>query len=148
MAQHALDVLTRLEEQEELPSQALYLRGEALRELGYFHEAIEPLTEAAEEAPSNIHVWLALGWCHKRTGRIDLAIEALEEALTVDPDQALVHYNLACYWSLAGNKRQAILFLAQALDLSPDYRDLVAAEADFDPIRNDPGFQSLISVIV
>ncbi len=148
MARHTLDVLDRLGEMDSMPSQALLLRGEALRELGLFKEAIEPLSKAADAAPSNIHVWLSLGWCHKRTGRIDLAIEALEEALVADSSQALVHYNLACYWSLAGNRRQALLYLAQAFDLDPDYRDLVAAESDFDPIRNDPGFQSLVSVIV
>ena len=34
-------------------------------------------------------IWLALGWCYKRTNRLDLAIEALEEGLTVAPDEAM-----------------------------------------------------------
>lgn len=148
MPRHALDALTHFDEANKLNSHALYLRGEALRELGRFDEALLPLARAAEEAPSNYKIWLALGWCHKRTGRIDLAIESLEEALAVDSQNALVHYNLACYWSLAGNKRQALLFLAQALDLDPNYRDLVSAESDFDPVRNDPAFRALTSVIV
>ena len=148
MPRHALDVLGRLDDGDSMLSQALFLKGEALRELGEFEEALEPLQTASELAPSNIHIWLSLGWCYKRTGRIDMAIESLEEALIVDGGQALIHYNLACYWSLAGNSRQAVLFLAQALDLDPNYRDLVAAESDFDAIRNDRGFQSLLSVIV
>lgn len=148
MAEHALEALTHFDETDKLNSHALYLRGEALRELGQYGEALLPLARAAEEAPSNYKIWLALGWCHKPTGRIDLAIESLEEALAVDPQNALVHYNLACYWSLAGNKRQALLYLAQALDLDPNYRDLVSAESDFDPVRNDPAFRALTSVIV
>ena len=68
--------------------------------------------------------------------------------LYLDPQNGLVHYNLACYWSLAGNKRQALLFLAQALDLDPNFRDLVSAESDFDLVRNDPAFRALTSVIV
>ena len=32
--------------------------------------------------------------------------------------------------------------------MSGDYRDLVHDEPDFDPIRNDPGFQALTTVIV
>ena len=146
MAQHALDVLDAAKETE--TAHALYLRGEALRELGRFQDALVPLTEAADRDPANTHVWLALGWCHKRTGRLDLAIEALEEALSVAPEEALLHYNLACYWSLAGNKRQCLLFLSQAIDMEPDYRDLVPGESDFDTVRGDPAFKALLSVIV
>ena len=77
-----------------------------------------------------------------------MAIESLEEALAVEPNDALVHYNLACYWSLAKNKRQALAFLSRAIDLKDHYRTLVAAEPDFDPIRSDPAFQALVRVTV
>ncbi len=43
----------------------------------------------------------ALGWCYKRLARLDLAIHSLEQALVDDPECALLHYNLACYSSLA-----------------------------------------------
>jgi Flp pilus assembly protein TadD len=146
MAQHALDVLSRFGDA--LPDHGLYLKGEALRALNRFRDALEPLSRAAMGSPHDIHIWLALGWCHKRSGRIDLAIEALEEALSVDSSDALVHYNLACYWSLAGNKRHALSYLARSFDLKEDYRSLVATEPDFDAIRSDPSFQALMRVTV
>lgn len=148
MPQHALAVLLRCDEGGSTPPQALFLRGEALKELGRFSEAIAPLREAAEQTPDNVAVWLALGWCYKRMRRVDMAIQSLEEALEADPSQAIVHYNLACYWSLAGSKRQSLIHLSQAIEIEPDYRDLIADESDFDPIRNDPAFQALASVIV
>jgi Flp pilus assembly protein TadD len=148
MAQHALDVLSQGEDGDHHSGHLLFLRGEALKELGRFEEAIEPLRRASEVAPSRIPTWLSLGWCYKRVGRIDLAIESLEEAISVEPKEALIHYNLACYWSLAGNKRRALQFLSQAIDLNESYRDRVAGEADFDPIRSDPAFRALTSVIV
>jgi tetratricopeptide (TPR) repeat protein len=149
LPEHALAELARWDDQAEtLPDHALYLKGEALRELGKHHEAVGPLSRAAEGAPENIHIWLALGWCYKRIGRLDLAIESLEEALEAKPNEAILHYNLACYWSLAGNKRQSLLFLSQALDLDPNYRDLVGAESDFDNVRGDPAFRALTSVVV
>ncbi len=126
----------------------LYLKGQSLRELGRFLDALEPLRRAAQANPDNISTWLALGWCYKRTGKLDRAIESLEEALSVEPNDALVHYNLACYWSLARNKQQALTYLSRALDLEDEYRNLVAAETDFDPIRDDPSFQTLIRVTV
>jgi len=147
MAQHALEVLSTGEDDGH-SGHILFLRGEALKELGRYQEAIEPLRRASEVAPSRIPTWLSLGWCYKRVGRIDLAIESLEEAISVEPKEALIHYNLACYWSLAGNKRRALQFLAQAIDLDEAYRDRVGNESDFDPIRDDPAFRALTSVIV
>ena len=133
---------------ETLPDHAFYLRGQSLRALGRFGEALEPLSRAAQGSPGNISVWLALGWCYKRTGKLDRAIESLEEALAAEPDDALVHYNLACYWSLVKNKRQALVYLSRALDLEDEYRTLVPDEPDFDPLRDDPAFQMLVRVAV
>ena len=84
----------------------------------------------------------------ERCRRLDLAIQSLEEALEADASQAIIHYNLACYWSLAGNVKLAVAYLSQAFDLEPEYRELVLREPDFDPIRNHPHFQALTSVIV
>ncbi len=98
--------------------------------------------------PENILIWLALAWCHKRAGRIDLAIESLEKAILTEPREAILYYNLACYWSLAGNSETALRLLAQSFDIDPSYRDMVADERDFDPIRHLPDFQSLTGVIV
>jgi len=148
MPQHALDVLARLGDPDRFAAPTAYLWGEALRELQRYGEAIAPLNKAVQAQPGNIQVWVALGWCHKRTGRIDLAIRALEEALAVDPTEALLHYNLACYWSLAGSKRRALGYLSQALVINPKYRDLIDDEPDFDPIRSDPEFQAVTSIIV
>jgi tetratricopeptide (TPR) repeat protein len=148
LAQRALDALARLGRRSRRRAHARYLVGQALRVMERHVEAITPLEEAAELDPDNIHIWLELGWCHKRSGRLDLAIQALEEALTVDNREAIVHYNLACYWSLASNAKLALAYLARAFDLDADYRDLVADEPDFDPIRNHPEFLALTSVTV
>ena len=148
MPQHALAALDRLESPGTFLGKSLYLRGEALRAMERFREAIGPLAEAADLAPSNVPAWLALGWCHKRVGRLDLAIESLEEAIDVEPGNALILYNLACYWSLAGVKRHALNYLAAALERDEKYRDLVPTETDFDSLRSDPDFQELTSIIV
>lgn len=145
LAQRALDVLHELSRETSWRrGQVLYLRGQALRIMQRYREAIDPLVESSQVDSDNLHVWLALGWCYKRIGRLDLAIQALEEALSVEPDEAIVHYNLACYWTLAGNKESALRYLAQALSIDPDCRQLIDDEPDFDPIRYDPDFQALL----
>jgi Flp pilus assembly protein TadD len=146
MARHSLQSLERLGDPSAFGSQALYLWGEALRELERYFEAILPLERAAKAAPDDVRVRIALGWCYKRTGRLDLAIDSLEQALRVEPQIALLRYNLACYLSLAGQKRRSLRYLSQALVADPTFRELAESESDFDPVRADPEFQSLCGV--
>ncbi|MDX1947214.1 MAG: tetratricopeptide repeat protein [Pirellulaceae bacterium] len=148
LAMRVLATLDRLDQPGGLKGHVLFLRGQALRAMERYVEAVPPLREAAELEPPNIHIRLALAWCYKRCRRLDLAIQALEEALEADPAYAIVHYNLACYWSLAGNVKLAVAYLSQAIELEPDYRDLLLTEHDFDPIREHPHFQAITTVIV
>jgi tetratricopeptide (TPR) repeat protein len=124
-----------------------YLLGETLRELRCYREAVFPLRRCLELIPDDVHVTLALGWCYKRIGKLDDAIAALEHAVGAEPDDAILHYNLACYWSLARNSSRALQHLAEAFDLNGKFRLMVVDEPDFDPIRSDPLFQSLTAVI-
>jgi len=94
-----------------------------------------------------VPVWLALGWCYKRMNRLDLAIESLEEASEVNSEQAIIQYNLACYWSLAGNVDQAVFYLSRAFDIDTNFRNLVSGESDFDPIRSEAEFRMLNGLI-
>ena len=148
IAGRALASLDRLSEGTRAGSIAQHLRGQALRALDRFAEAVVPLRAAADSEPENLHIWLALGWCLKRSNRLDLAIEALQEAITAKPGTAIVHYNLACYWSLAGKVDAALRHLAIAFELDPDYKELVPNEHDFDPIRQNPGFRELTAMLV
>lgn len=148
LPQYALKALSRLGDPDQFGLSTLYLWGESLRALERYEEAIPPLRRVSEAEPENIHVWLALGWCYKRTGRLEMAIAALESALAADPAEPLLHYNLACYLSLAGDKNASLGHLAQALAMDAHYRTLIEEEPDFDPIRNDPEFQAITSIIV
>jgi tetratricopeptide (TPR) repeat protein len=75
------------------------------------------------------------------------AIQALERAVKVDASEAVLHYNLACYWSLARNRTLALRYLSRALEIDSNFRDMIADEADFNPLRHDPEFIMLTSVI-
>lgn len=148
LGERVLATLASLDHDHGRRAQVLYLRGQALRAMQRFSEATIPLKESSEHDPDNLHVWLALGWCYKRSGRLDLAIQSLEDAMNVDPSQGIIYYNLACYWALAKNVKLAVAYLGRAFDLDPNYRDLVFDERDFDAIRDHRDFQSLTSVIV
>jgi tetratricopeptide (TPR) repeat protein len=124
--------------------EASFLKGEALRTLKHYREALRPLEVAAGLRPSDTRVALALGWCYKRTNRLAQAIDSLERALREHPDYALLHYNLACYWSLAGNSSKALDALSRALAIDANLRTMIADEVDFDRLRGNPEFERLM----
>jgi len=147
MPEHALRSLQRRGQIAYGDSRACYLLGESLRELHHYREAIFPLKRSLELIPDDIHVWMALAWCYKRVGRIQRAITSLERAIDIEPGEAVLHYNLACYWSLAHDPRQALRYLANALEIDGNFRDFVPGEPDFDPLRHDPKFQHLTGTL-
>jgi tetratricopeptide (TPR) repeat protein len=147
MNEHALRSLQRRGALVHGNGRACYLMGETLRELSRYEEALLPLQRSADLVPDDIHVMLALAWCYKRTGQLAKAIESLERAVQVDPSEGVLHYNLACYWSLARNRTLALRYLSRALEIDANLRDLIADEADFNPLRHDPDFIALTGAI-
>lgn len=147
LADAAIERLDCIAHEMKLQSHDLFLRGQAFRLSGRFDQAISCLNQSLEMKSDNVPGYLALGWCHKRTGHLDLAIDALESALELDGEGSIIHYNLACYWSLSNQPHLATFHLTAALDLNPDFRELIANEPDFDPIRTHPEFVAATKVV-
>ena len=139
----ALEILESRADWATMQFEASFLTGEALRAVGRYREALKPLEVAVKLQPGDIGVAIALGWCYKRTHRLAQAIDALERAEQHHPKVGLLHYNLACYWSLALNSAKALDELALALDLDSNLRRLIADEPDFDKLRGNPEFERL-----
>jgi tetratricopeptide (TPR) repeat protein len=144
LPRHALRILDGRADWSTMPFEASFLRGESLRCLDRYREAIRPLEVAATLRPGDTRVALALGWCFKRTNRLAQAIDSLDRARREHPEEPLLHYNLACYWSLAGDSHRALDALSTALELEPELRSLIAEEQDFDQLRGNPEFDRLI----
>jgi tetratricopeptide (TPR) repeat protein len=144
LPERALEILRSRAEWATMQFEASFLAGETLRVLGQYREALRPLETAASLRPGDVATAIALGWCYKRTHRLAQAIDSLARALREHTDEPLLHYNLACYWSLANNPGKALDSLSTALALAPDVRSMIADESDFDPIRNHPEFERLV----
>ncbi len=147
LAAHAMAALVKIKKPLGHKPYILFLKGQASRACGRYQQAVNFLQQSAQLDPENIHTFLALGWCYKRVGRTDLAIEAMEIAIKIDDESAIAHYNLACYWALVRQVKMAVLHLSNAFDLNPEFRDYVVSEPDFDAIRSDPDFVASLDVI-
>jgi len=119
------------------------LIGQSLRLLGKHRSAITALRKASLDRWLRRDALLGLAWCQKRLGLIDEAITTITRALAAKPDDADLHYNLACYLALAMQPRAAIYELAWALELKPRLRQRASMEADFDSLRCFEAFAAL-----
>jgi tetratricopeptide (TPR) repeat protein len=78
------------------------------------------------------------------TKEYDKAHELLMRVHEENPTDATVLYNLACVESLLGRTPEALEHLEQSLANGPErLRELARTDADFDPIREEPGFKEL-----
>jgi uncharacterized Ntn-hydrolase superfamily protein len=69
----------------------------------------------------------------------------LRAELAKQGDDPVLLYDLACFESLTGDSEEALAHIARALELDPQLRPGAARDSDFDPVRQDPRFQSLVS---
>ena len=147
LAQRAVSCLENIKNPLGHKPYILFLKGQAMRASGRLVEAINYLEQSSKLDPDNLHTYLALAWCYKRTGRLPQAIESMRIAVELDAENAIAQYNLACYFALGKQVELALMHLSFALELNPDYRTLTADESDFDQIRENPGFASLTALV-
>jgi tetratricopeptide (TPR) repeat protein len=68
------------------------------------------------------------------------AYEIASTGLADHPDNPSLHYNLACFASLAGDTDRALEHLARAFEGDPRTRTWAATDSDLDSIRSDPRY--------
>jgi tetratricopeptide (TPR) repeat protein len=124
-----------------------FLRGDALRNLERYDEALVALHRAFDEKPNDVALLMAMAWCYKRTNQLPRAITSMEQAYKIAPKEAVILYNLSCYWSLAGNKTQSLSWLGRALRMDKSFRKLIDDETDFDSLRHDADFQMIVGAV-
>ena len=142
LADRCLATLAQIQDAGIRKFRVCYLQGQALRLAENYPKAIEALEQAFTLDDSNVHTCFALAWCYKRSGQIEMAVDAMQRAIVLNPESGMVHFNLACYLALQKNTGLALIHLAKAIEIDPQYRELAKHEADFDPIRDDPEFQA------
>jgi len=73
------------------------------------------------------------------------AADRLSALVAADPQYPMLFFNLACCESQCGRTSDALAHLRHAIEMSEEFRDSAKDDSDLDPIRDDPGFNQLIS---
>jgi hypothetical protein len=73
------------------------------------------------------------------------ALEAVRRALEQVPDHAGLHYNYACFATLAGDTGdETFAHLRRSVELLPRFREDARRDDDFAAVRDDPRFEQAL----
>jgi len=104
---------------------------------------IEFMEGLVRRAPDYVDALQLLGDHYTARGRYVEGLQVDERLAQLEPDNALVFYNLACSYSLTDQFDRAMSALNQALELGYDDFKWLARDPDLRKLRAQPGFQQL-----
>jgi serine/threonine protein kinase/TolA-binding protein len=77
-------------------------------------------------------------------GQRERGLEWGRRALSIDPGDPLIAYNVACVFSVAGEHEEAMDLLEKAVDNGFGYKEWIEHDSDFAPLRAHPRYQALL----
>ena len=110
------------------------MRVEIYRHKESWMEMAEIARHLTEIEPGQPDHWISRAWAERRHFGLKTAEQTLLQALEGFPDEALIHYNLACYACRQGRLDEAKEQLAKAVAMDPQYRALSIEDEDLEGI--------------
>jgi tetratricopeptide (TPR) repeat protein len=114
------------------------------KSLGQLDEAERHCRKSLEYNSGFAPAFILLGSILKLMGRFLDSANAAKRALLLDPDCAPAHYDLACYYALAGNAEKSLVALEMALAKGFCDFDWIRSDPDLGEVQSRPEFQLLM----
>jgi Flp pilus assembly protein TadD len=108
-------------------------------------EGIERARKQLELNPSDRRALSLTAGNLLEIGERDEAVQWMNKALDLYPEDAGVLINGACLFAKDGNKEKALNLLEKAFGKGFGNKDWIERDPDYDSIRSEPRFQALIN---
>jgi len=124
------------EELESIPAEdrahqaVLWTRLEIYRTKQKWDEMVEIAKHLLETSPDVPQHWINLAWGQRRGVDLQTAEKTLKEAVGRFPNEALIHYNLACYSCVSGRIEEGKAQLETALRHEPNLKATALEDED------------------
>jgi tetratricopeptide (TPR) repeat protein len=89
-----------------------------------------------EKDPDEADWYLALGFAVRRAQSLAAAEVILSAALQKFPQNATIHFNLACYYAQLGDVTRAQSYLQKAIEIDDSFRVAARSDPDLKPLRS------------
>ena len=113
----------------------LAMRAAVYQELADWGRAAEAATGLCERDPDDAAHWIQRAYAVRRARNIEEAREILHRGLELHPEDATIHFNLACYEAQLGRLEVARAYLAKACRLSEACVEMARTDPDLAPLR-------------
>ena len=77
-------------------------------------------------------------------GESEKALEWIDKALAIDPDDAAILYNAACVYSQLGEFDTAFDLLDKSVDAGFQHKSWLLNDQDLLPLKDDPRFTKIV----
>jgi len=98
-----------------------------------------------KDNPNFVEALIVLAEDYTKSGRYEEGLKIDQRLAQLRPDDAMVHYNLACSYSLLKMPNQSLEALKKAIQLGYRAFSYMKKDADLDFVRKDPRFKELIA---
>ena len=124
------------EELESIPAEdrahqaVLWMRLEIYRKKQKWDGVVEIAQHLVEASPDASQHWIDLAWGQRRAIDLQTVEKTLKEALERFPNEAVIHYNLACYSCVFGRIEEGKVQLEAAIRLDPKLKAIALEDED------------------
>ncbi len=122
----------------------LYAQALQAQREGHLEEAKELYKKVIQKEPRHLQALNNLGVVYLKMKRYKWAVRRFNDALTVKPDYADAHYNLACLYAQKNDTKQSIFYLKNAVDSNPEVRQWASRDEDLKNLAGLPEFGNII----
>jgi serine/threonine protein kinase/Flp pilus assembly protein TadD len=128
-------------------AQALMNLGQTDAAMAAYRKQIKLAEVHLEMNPDDPRACILAAGSYAAIGDTPKAFEFAERAIAADPDDPMLLYNVACTYSQLGRSDDALNALQRAVDNGYGDRPWLDHDADLDPIRKLPRFQSIVQAM-
>ena len=111
----------------------------------YLDFEISFLEKILKKKPDFLDALLVLAESYTRRGDFESGLKIDQRLAKLCPDDATVHYNLACSYALTGKKDLALKSLSCSIALGYDDFDHLKKDKDLDSLQGEKKFQALLA---
>jgi adenylate cyclase len=131
--------------------QSVYLQALVLTQLRrrdeaalVYRRAVESTKKYIDLHPDEPRPYVLAACALARLGELERATKWTDRAISLAPDDDAILYNAACAFAIMGEKERALDVLERALDAGLAGGDWIPHDPDWEQLRDDPRFQTLM----